>query len=139
MEIIRENWYGLDIDKVKAKFGSDLEYIGDWDIRDMYQPCAVFKNPNPDRSKNHKDFMLLFMVDGMLMVSGIDKDEMEKYRYRNGLICQQCGEVIYSRMRHDMFGCSCTGCAIDGGAAYTRVSGNTGKLVTIDLVEMKVI
>jgi len=40
----------------------------------------------------------------------------------NGIKCLSCGDVVYSRARHDMRGCSCGDVAIDGGFDYKKVS-----------------
>lgn len=36
--------------------------------------------------------------------------------------CPACGDVIYSRTRHDMHYCSCGAVAIDGGRDYVKIS-----------------
>lgn len=38
--------------------------------------------------------------------------------------CNKCGDIIYSRCRHDFHWCSCKSCAIDGGFDYYRIVGN---------------
>lgn len=35
--------------------------------------------------------------------------------------CRSCGDVVWSRHRHDFRWCSCKECYIDGGRDYTRV------------------
>ena len=40
------------------------------------------------------------------------------------LKCPKCGDIIYSRARHDFRSCSCEAVAIDGGFDYTRIIGN---------------
>ena len=37
--------------------------------------------------------------------------------------CDKCGDILYSRARHDCRWCSCDLCAIDGGFDYTRIIG----------------
>ena len=37
------------------------------------------------------------------------------------LKCPKCGDVIYSRVRHDMRYCTCRAVFIDGGRDYTRI------------------
>jgi len=69
---------------------------------------------------------------------GKDSAEMEQYRYRKGIQCATCQEIIYSHYRHGYNACSCLSCTIDGGNSYLKYSGN-GKLVTIDLIEKKVV
>lgn len=39
----------------------------------------------------------------------------------NAIECPNCGDVIYSRARHDYRNCSCGEIAIDGGFDYTKV------------------
>ena len=36
--------------------------------------------------------------------------------------CPSCEDVVFSRSRHDMRGCSCGEVAIDGGFDYQKVS-----------------
>jgi len=37
--------------------------------------------------------------------------------------CPKCGDIIYSRCRHDMRWCYCRNCAIDGGfSEYTKIT-----------------
>jgi len=44
----------------------------------------------------------------------------------NAIKCLHCGDIIYSRARHDFVGCSCDlddcGVAIDGGFDYCKIS-----------------
>ena len=42
----------------------------------------------------------------------------------NAIKCLKCGDIIYSRSRHDFHWCSCESCAIDGGFDYIRITGN---------------
>ena len=140
------NWYGFDTDKVCNTFEGDLTYLNTFCILGHYNPVAVFRNTNPNRSKNHKDFMLLWMkpnitgnkgkgmvsrIDGM--VSGINADGMEEYRYQKGMYCPDCKEVIYSVNRHDHRKCSCGKCMVDGGKDYFRTN-MAGTVVKIDLL-----
>ena len=36
----------------------------------------------------------------------------------------KCGDIIYSRSRHDFRWCSCESCAVDGGFDYLKIVGN---------------
>ena len=38
-----------------------------------------------------------------------------------GYQCPKCGDIVYSRARHDMRYCSCGKMAVDGGFNYTRM------------------
>lgn len=35
--------------------------------------------------------------------------------------CPSCGDLVYSRARHDFRSCSCSEVAIDGGFDYTKI------------------
>lgn len=51
-----------------------------------------------------------------------------------GIKCDNCGDIIYSRARHDFRWCSCESCAIDGGQRdYIKVCGNTDEYKFIDI------
>lgn len=39
--------------------------------------------------------------------------------------CPTCNDIVYSRARHDMRGCSCGDIAVDGGFDYYKVSWKT--------------
>lgn len=141
METINKNdhnWYGFNTDKVCKTFEGDLTYLNTFCVKGAYLPVAVFRNDSPDRSKDHKDFMLLWMKPNVTgseegVVSGIDADEMEKYRYQTGMYCPDCNEVIYSVNRHDYRKCSCGRCMVDGGKDYFRTN-MAGQTVAIDLL-----
>jgi hypothetical protein len=57
----------------------------------------------------------------------------------NAIKCLKCGDVIYSRSRHDFHWCSCESCAIDGGFDYMKITGNREdwESVQIDVFENK--
>ena len=42
----------------------------------------------------------------------------------SGIKCLKCGDIIYSRSRHDFRWCSCESCAVDGGFDYLKIVGN---------------
>ena len=50
----------------------------------------------------------------------------------NGVKCDFCKDIIYSRAGHDMHWCSCGKTFVDGGLNYLRWGGQ-GQPVTIDL------
>lgn len=52
-----------------------------------------------------------------------------------GLSCKHCGDVIFSRARHDMRGCTCGKVCIDGGFDYIKVSGFPQDM---EFVELKI-
>lgn len=139
------NHYGFDLDKACKKFEGDLTYLNTFCIQGAYQPVAVFRNAKPNRKKDHKDYMLLWVQgsitgekkDQKIMVSGINKKDMNKHRYQTGISCPKCKEIIYSVYRHDYRHCSCGRCMIDGGKDYVK-SNLSGKLVKIDLLTDKI-
>jgi hypothetical protein len=47
--------------------------------------------------------------------------------------CHRCGELIYSRARHDFHYCHCGSVAVDGGRDYLKVTANDGEWSTQDL------
>jgi len=135
------NYYGFDFDQVCKKFEGDLTYLNTFCIKGEYQPVAVFRNAKPNRKKNHKDYMLLqgsiTGKDQEIIVSGINKKDINKYRYQTGIYCPKCKEIIYSVYRHDYRRCSCGRCMIDGGKDYIK-SNLAGKLIKIDLLTDKI-
>jgi len=143
MEINKKdhNFYGFNIDQACEKIEGDITYLNTFCVKGAYFPVAVFHNANPDRSKDHKDFVLLWINNRFgkddLMISGMDSDEMEEYRYQTGMYCPDCKEVIYSVNRHDYRKCSCGRCMVDGGKDYFR-SNMAGQVVKIDLLTDKI-
>ena len=141
MKINKEdhNYYGFDTDKACETFEGDLTYVNTFCVKDAYFPVAVFRNAKPNRRKDHKDFMLLWTKldltgeNPISMVSGMDTDEMGKYRYQKGMYCPDCKEVIYSVNRHDYRKCKCGRCMVDGGKDYFKTN-MAGQPVTIDLL-----
>jgi hypothetical protein len=133
------NWYGFDTGKVCETFEGDLTYLNTFCILGRYNPVAVFRNANPNRSKDHKDFLLLYSFTDLVtrkevtMISGIDADKMEEHRYQTGMYCPNCKEVIYSVNRHDYRKCKCGRCMVDGGKDYFKTN-MAGTMVKIDLL-----
>jgi len=127
------NWYGFNTDKACEHFEGDLTYLNTFCIKPHYLPVAVFRNAAPNRDKNHKDFLMLFIVGKNVMITGMDKREMESHRYQTGMWCPDCNEVIYSVMRHDYRKCKCGRCMVDGGKNYFRTN-MAGTVVIIDLL-----
>lgn len=124
-KIILPNFHGLDHQKCIDHFEGDLTYLGDFVCTDNSDhPHAVFHNANPNREKNHKDFMLLGESNGQMYVAGRDMEQMKPYLTQAAVQCIKCEEIIYSLHRHDMRWCSCKSIAIDGGRQYTKLTGD---------------
>jgi len=49
--------------------------------------------------------------------------------------CNKCGDVVYSRARHDFRSCSCGHVSVDGGFDYFKVVGNEHdfNIITVEL------
>ena len=126
----KTNWYGFDHAAVKAKFDGSPDYVGTFCVRNEYRPVAVYRSENPDRSKGHKDFLLLHIQPGdpadptprhTAFVRGMDAAEIEPYWQQAAIRCPECQEVIYSCMRHDERLCGCGAVSIDGGRDYEQI------------------
>ncbi len=128
------NWYGFKHAEVRKRFGDldgKLTYVGTFCVNGAYNPAAVYHAPNPDKSKGHKEYVLLYKGSDSYFVTGMTAKEIAKYRYQDALKCPKCKDLIYSIMRHDFRHCKCQTCFIDGGRDYTR-QGSEGLAVTID-------
>lgn len=53
----------------------------------------------------------------------------------SGVKCKRCGDIVYSRARHDMRGCTCGSIFVDGGFDYMKVSGEPENM---DFVQLEV-
>ncbi len=51
---------------------------------------------------------------------------MTKKIIQNELECTKCGDIVFSRHRHDFAQCSCGSIAADGGMDYFRRAGDGG-------------
>jgi len=133
------DYYGFNTEKICGHFEGDLTYLNTFCVQGAYQPVAVFRNSKPNRKKDHKDYMLLWIEgkEAKVMISGMNKKDINKYRYQTGVSCPKCKEIIYSVYRHDYRHCSCGRCMIDGGKDYIRTN-LAGKLVKIDLLTDKI-
>lgn len=135
-------WYGFSHKNVAKRFSGDLTFCNEFCVKDEYKPVAVYHAANPDRSKGHKDYMLLQTTEGGGgLVRGMTPEEIEPFRRQSGLWCHGCNEVIYSIMRHNMQGCKCKSVSVDGGQDYFKVSFKKGAdytMVEIDLLTDKI-
>lgn len=133
-------WYGFDHARVKQKYEGEPEFIREFSIGGP--TWAVYRVAKPNRKKNHKDFMMLRRIPfGGGEVSGLDKLQMNKYRYQTALLCKECNQIVYSVNRHDCHTCECPNqTEVDGGKAYLHYSSNNNKkveIVTLDLLTGK--
>jgi len=51
----------------------------------------------------------------------------------NAIKCDQCGDIVFSRARHDMRGCSCGEVAIDGGFDYNKICFRTSSPQRVEI------
>jgi len=49
----------------------------------------------------------------------------------SALKCIDCGDIVYSRARHDFRSCSCGAVSVDGGFEYMKISGDFTKMVSL--------
>lgn len=145
LKLQKVDYLGLDHKMVCEKMEGELRFVNYFSINSYNGAIAVYHNAKPDRSKSHKDYMLLYNRyephedKFRLYVSGIDEDKIQdKDRYRSALRCEHCGETIYSAYRHDYRTCECGDTFIDGGSEYARWGGGDGKSYTIDMLTDKV-
>lgn len=140
MKIIQKNIHNFNHDKVNEKYGPGLTYLNNFPEKKEDGDTivwSVYHAANPDRSKNHKNFVLLGNLrNGNFIITG--RDDLESIRFVNGIKCEVCDTVIYSAYRHDFTECGCDNQAsIDGGLDYMRVGAmdmDKIKNVRIDLL-----
>jgi len=55
----------------------------------------------------------------------------------NGVVCSECGEMIFSRYRHDFRLCGCGNVSVDGGNDYFKYgytkANSSGEITTVEL------
>lgn len=54
----------------------------------------------------------------------------------DAIVCDSCGDTIFSRARHDMRWCTCENVGIDGGFDYFKVSGNLTRFKRVRITVM---
>ena len=124
-----DNYYQFDHDAVNKQFGGELTYLGTLPIGNSGDPWALYWAKSPDRTKGHKDIMML-MSHGPSYggnVSGRNVSELEGGKLHHTWVqCLKCQDYIVSQHRHDYKFCQCGACSIDGGMDYIKVGGNPG-------------
>lgn len=112
----KRNIHGFDHVAVNRSLEGELTYLGDLRLQTGVA-VAVYKASNPNRSKGHKDYVLLTPK----YVSGMDESEFETHTKQEAVLCTECGQVLTSLWRHDYNTCECPNEAmIDGGGDYLR-------------------
>lgn len=54
-----------------------------------------------------------------------------------GVICEECGQIIFSRARHDFRSCVCGHTSVDGGFDYVKVCGSSWSLIELEIKATK--
>jgi hypothetical protein len=143
VKIKKEDWYGLNHEKVREKFEGNPVFLNYFCVKGNYQPSAVYHSLNPNREKGHKDYMLLTKFDEQWYVSGMSEKEMQKERYQDGILCLSCNTVLYSVNRHHFHKCGCENeTFVDGGKDYMRYGAmdiSKTEIVKLDLVSNEVL
>jgi hypothetical protein len=128
MKLKEVNYYGFNHQAVDQKFGGELEFICEMPVPlhtksgPIPIPCAVYKAHNPDRTKGHKDYLLIFSQGETYMVTGKTEEDMSKLWNVPGILCKSCGEVLISIDRHHFNKCGCQNeTFVDGGMYYQRI------------------
>ena len=141
--IAHQNWFGWNIEKVFTRFQVQ-SYLGDTTVKDIGgNVWALFKSNKPDRSKGHKEIVMLalpFGSKGQAYVNGRDKKDIKKYLIVDGIFCNTCQKAYYSSTGHDFHYCQCKKVAVDGGREYLKILGNKEDYQTcsINLLTQKV-
>lgn len=141
--IVHQNWFGWDIEKVFTRFQVQ-SYLGDTTIKGIGgNVWALFKSNKPDRSKGHKEIVMLaipFGQTGQAYVNGRDKKDLKPNLIVDGVFCKNCAKAYYSATTHDFHYCNCKDIAVDGGRDYLKILGDKNKYKTckINLLTQKI-
>ena len=111
-----------DLEKISDQYGAQyLGYFqkpaGDGRGGYMETPIDVWYQPFPDLSKGHSHYFGMYEQSGKVWITDASSCFDEPI---TGMMCDDGGEVIISRYRHD-YVCK-KGAMIDGGRIYTRSS-----------------
>lgn len=130
--IINNNIYQLNHEKVACLTG-EVTFLGTFcrkNIDNDNTPWAWYTAWNPDRSRDHKDFVGIRPSNNGAIITGANWDDFERHLTVPAVQCRGCEDVIYSSYRHHQNYCTCGNSFVDGGCAYSRVGGmgSLGKL-----------
>lgn len=126
-------WYKFNTEEVQKHFDrKNLKYVNTFTLGN-YLPLSVYVEPETKlylvlQQKNSPDVSKAYF-------HWYKEAEMAPWREQTGIRCTKCGDVIYSRYRHDMRPCMCDAVFVDGGRDYLRISGTDFHLVKIDLID----
>ena len=144
MRLKERNFLGFNHEEVCKKYEGDLSFLCEMPLRIASEngfllvPAAVYKSANPDRSKGHKEYMLLFSLQSGMYVTGRDDEELKSQWWVKGILCQSCNTVLISLDTHDFHKCGCQNeTMVDGGAHYMRYGGKDMNLIKQIRINMK--
>jgi hypothetical protein len=137
-------YYGLVHSAVNQKFTGGLTFLCEMTIRGEYRPWAFYLCADPDRSKGHKEIVMI-RVDGgddelskkVLWVTGMAlEDFKKKWAKHDAVKCLECGRVMHSINRHDYKTCGCPQkTMVDGGRDYLRCGGVSMAKVQVGTID----
>lgn len=150
VKLKKVDWLGLKHDAVIKHFEGDLSFVNYMNVGERGDlVAAVYHAKKPNRDKGHKEFMLLWQKydpisdESHLMVSGMDRDQIEKHAKVTGLLCLDCRQALFSLNRHHMHSCGCDNdMFVDGGKDYLRAGAKSlarTATVTINLLTDEVV
>lgn len=126
MKFIKDKYYkdSINYDKLPELIEGNVTHLGDMTVFGNYIPVIMMHAKKPNRTKGHKEFPFLFFNKDHLVISAMDAETFEAYRYQDAVHCLNCNEVIYSSYRHGFKSCRDNCVSIDGGRDYTKISYN---------------
>lgn len=135
-------YLNLKLNKVLKHYKAE-KFIGEFQIRASNgcwsdQPVSVFYVKKPDTSLGHQHYIYLFQDHlGMLNIGSLTPEKVLDVQFQKGITCI-CGQVSYSKYRHDYVECPCGKSAVDGGRDYLKIVGEAIP-VTIDLINKRLV
>lgn len=133
IKLKKVDWHGFVHEKVAEQFGGDLVFVNYINVGEKGDlVAAVYQARKPDRSKGHKEFMLLWKKYDTIakqsewFVSGMEREEIEKHAHVVGLACLECKTALYSLDRHHFHRCGCANdLFVDGGKDYVHAGAKS--------------
>lgn len=117
-------WFGLSMDFIHKHYGADVTFVASLAFKGEDFVSSVFHQPNPDRTKGHKEYFFITVQGEGAFIRGLNRAELEPLMAVDAIRCKSCDDVIFSVNRHDFRYCFCRAVAIDGGRDYTRIVGS---------------
>lgn len=97
------------------------KYLVRWEI-DGVQDSYVYSSSE----------VIKWVVGGEWKIQEPEK-ERNMYIASNQIVCNNCGDSIFSMHRHDFVTCNCGQCSVDGGQAYLKRVGSGFKDISISI------